>query len=239
MLCTAFQRPDPLNFIIFKMAKAIARAQLNKIRKYSISSIFKLLLFILLMFPIFAIMKRNNIHILIAIMLVITATILRIVNHNFHLYNLAPMAAIGLFSGAVIKDRKVLAFLIPLAGQFIADLYFQLFTTTQGFYPGQFFNYTALAGAAGLGLLMKQPKPLTILAYVFGASGLFFLVSNFGFFVSGYNGYSFSGLVKTYIDAIPFYKNTIMGDMVGGVLLFGGYFIAQNIFASKLEKAKA
>ncbi len=183
-------------------------------------------------------MKRSNISIAIGITLVVTATILRIVNHSYNLYNLAPVAAIGLFSGSVIRDRKILALLIPLAGQFAADLYFQLFTNTPGFYPGQVFNYIALASAAGLGMLMKQPKPLTVVAYIFGASGLFFIISNFGFFMGGYNGYTLQGLTKTYIDAIPFYRNTIAGDLIGGILLFGGYFIAEDFFLKKLQKVK-
>ncbi len=184
-------------------------------------------------------MKRNDINSLIAVTLIVTATVLRIANSGMHLYNFVPMAAIGLFSGAIIKDRRLLTFLVPLAGQFIADVYFQLFTNTPGFYQGQLFNYAALAGAAGLGLLMKQPKPTTILAYLFGASGMFFIVSNFGYFMSGYNGYSFAGLTKTYIDAIPFFKNTLTGDMIGGILLFGGFFIAQRLFINKMNKAEA
>ena len=183
-------------------------------------------------------MKRSDINIFIAITLVVTATVLRIVFHGANVYNFAPVAAIGLFSASIIKDRRMMALFIPLAGQFLADLYFQFFTTTPGFYPGQFFNYAALAGAASLGLLMKQPKPSTAIAYIFGASTVFFIISNFGFFVGGYNGYSFSGLVKTYVDAVPFYRNAFAGDLVGGVLLFGSYFIAEAMFMSKIKKAK-
>jgi hypothetical protein len=183
-------------------------------------------------------MKRNDINILIAITMVVTATILRIASANLHFYNFVPIAALGLFSGSIIKDRRLLAFMVPLAGQFIADVYFQLFTSTPGFYPGEIFNYAALAGTAALGLFMKEPKPASVLAYVFGASSLFFVVSNFGYFASGYNGYTVAGFSKTYIDAIPFYKNTLAGDMVGGIVLFGGFFIAQRLFANKLKKAE-
>ena len=184
-------------------------------------------------------MKKSDINIPVAITLIITAIIMRVAGASTHLYNFAPMAALGLFSGAVVKDRKALAFLVPLAGQFIADVYFQLFTNTPGFYPGQLFNYAALACAAGLGLMMKQPKPLNIFVYIFGASTLFFIISNFGFFASGYNGYTAQGLVKTYADAIPFFRNTITGDLLGGAFLFGGYFLAQALFIKRAEKAKA
>jgi hypothetical protein len=185
-------------------------------------------------------MKRNNTDILFAIFLVLIAVSARILNQKLQLHNIAPLAAIGLFSGAIIKDRRSLAFLVPVLGQFLADVYFQLFTNTPGFYDvtGQLFNYGALIATTALGVSFRQPKPAATIAYLFGASTLFFLVSNFGYFASGWNGYSLTGLVKTYIDGVPFFKFTLLGDMVGGVLLFGSYFLAQNIFVNKAEKAR-
>jgi hypothetical protein len=185
-------------------------------------------------------MKRTNITILLAIFLIVIAASTRIWNAQMHMPNIAPLAAIGLFSGAVLKDRRALAFMVPLLGQLIADIYFQLFTSIPGFYDltGQLFNYGALVAATALGVSMKQAKPATALAYTFGASTLFFLVSNFGYFAQGWNGYSVSALIKTYADGVPFFKYTFMGDMVGGILLFGSYFLAQIAFMKKMDKAK-
>ena len=184
-------------------------------------------------------MKRNNINILLAVFLVLIAASARVVNANMHIPNIAPIAAISLFSGVIFKDKRGIAFLVPLLGQFLADVYFQLFTTVPGFYDlaGQLFNYAALIGATALGVSMKNVKPATTLGFVFGASTLFFLVSNFGYFLGGWNGYSFVGLTKTYVDGIPFFKYTLAGDMVGGVLLFGGYFLAQSAMLKKTQKA--
>ena len=184
-------------------------------------------------------MKHNNINILIATALVLLAATARVVNASLHIPNMVPIAAIGLFSGAIMKDRRSLAFLIPLLGQFAADVYFQFFTSIKGFYdlPGMLFNYGGLMCATGLGLTMEAFKPLSTIGYLLGASTVFFIVSNFGFFLHGWNGYSFSGLVKTYTDAIPFYKNTIAGDMVGGLLLFGGYAYVQQVLERKAVKA--
>lgn len=184
-------------------------------------------------------MKRTNINLILAISLVIIAATARIANREMGIYNIAPLTAISLFCGAMIKDKRALAFLVPLMGQFIADVFFQFFTKTQGFYPGQLFNYGALMAATALGTTMKQPKVLNTFVYLLGASTVFFIISNFGFFASGWNGYTFSGLSKTYIDAVPFYKNTLIGDVVGGVVLFGGYFLAQRALANKAVKVKA
>jgi hypothetical protein len=186
-------------------------------------------------------MKRNNLDIILAVFLIIMAASARIVNANLHVPNFVPIAAIGLFSGAVIKDKRSLAFLIPLLGMFLGDVYFQFFTNVPGFYSlsGQLFNYGAVIAATALGTGMKQPKIATTLAYLFGASTAFFLVSNFGYFAGGWNGYTFAGLIKTYVDGIPFFKYTLAGDMAGGVLLFGGYFLVQQALLKKTQKAQA
>ncbi len=186
-------------------------------------------------------MNNKNINIIIAVFLVLAAATSRVVNASLHLPNFVPIAAIGLFSGAILKDNRPLAFLIPLLGQFLADVYFQLFTNVPGFYSivAQLFTYGAICGATLLGVTMKQPKALRIFGYTLGASTLFFLVSNFGYFAQGWNGYTFSGLTKTYIDAIPFYRNAFLSDMLGSVLLFGGYFVTQKALENSAQKVKA
>ena len=186
-------------------------------------------------------MKNNNTNILLAVFLIVLAASARVFNAQMNIPNMVPIAAIGLFSGAILKDKRSMAFLIPLLGQFLGDLYFQFFTNVPGFYDvaGMLFNYGALAGATALGFTMNQPKVLSTIGYLFGASTVYFIVSNFGFFVHGWNGYSFAGLTKTYIDAIPFYKYTILGDLAGGVVIFGGYFMVQQLLEKKVAKVNA
>jgi len=186
-------------------------------------------------------MKQSNINIIIAIFLVLAAATARIVNASLHIPNFVPIAAISLFSGAVLKEKRALAFLIPLLGQFAADVYFQFFTYIPGFYwaVDQLFTYAAIGGATALGLGMKQFKPLHVLGFTFGASMIFFIVSNLGYYAHGWNGYAFSGFVKTYIDAIPFYKNSFLADMAGGILLFAGYHATQKALTGKMQKINA
>jgi hypothetical protein len=186
-------------------------------------------------------MKRTNIDIIIASFLVLIVVSGRVLNAKLGMPNFMPIAAVSLFSAAIIKDRRALALLVPILGQFLADVYFQFFTHTPGFYDlaGQSFNYVAILSAGLLGLTMKQPKALNVLGYTVGASLIFFAVSNLGYYAGGWNGYGISGFTKTYIDAIPFYKNSFASDIVGGVVLFGGYFLAQQSLIGKSQKAKA
>lgn len=195
-------------------------------------------------------MKRT--HIILAILLILLATALRIVNQEMHWYNLAPLASLGLFSGAIIKDKRI-AFSITLIAQFISDIYIALFTQYQGFYGvDQFFVYGGMLLVTLLGTGMGQPKALKVLGYSIAGSAIFFLVSNFGVWVKieatgdifGY-GTGLKGLGTTFLMALPFYSkmgttlffNSFIGDMVGSGLLFGAYALLKQPLSTKLQKA--
>ena len=195
-------------------------------------------------------MKRTNI--ILAVVLILAATLIRIFNQEMHWYNLAPLASLGLFSGAIIKDKR-LAFSITLVAQFISDIYIGLFTQYQGFYGvDQFFVYGGMLLVTLLGTGMGQPKALKVFGYSILGTAIFFLVSNFGVWVKievtgdifGY-GTGLKGLGTTFLMALPFYSkmgttlffNSFLGDIVGSGVLFGAYALLRQPIASRLEKA--
>jgi len=195
-------------------------------------------------------MKRSNI--LLAIALILLATVIRITNQQMQWYHLAPLASLGLFSGAVIKDKR-LAFSITLIAQFISDLYIALFTTMQGFYGvDQFFVYGGMLLVTLLGTGLGQPKALKVLGYSIAGSAIFFLVSNFGVWVKiemtgdifGY-GTGLKGLGNTFLMALPFYTqmgtklfiNSFLGDIIGSGVLFGAYALMKQPATAKLQQA--
>ena len=182
-------------------------------------------------------MKRNYTNILLASGLILMAAAARIINAEMHLYNLAPVAALGLFSGAIIKDKRF-AYIMPLLAMFIADLYFTLFTNVNGFYGlEQVFVYGGMALVTLLGTKMKNTGATRVLGFSLAGSVVFFIVSNFGSYLSGMWGYGFDGFIKTYVMAIPFFQNTLVGDLVGCTLLFGLYAMAQRSLAGRTQKA--
>ncbi|MBS1585388.1 MAG: hypothetical protein JSS82_07550 [Bacteroidetes bacterium] len=195
-------------------------------------------------------MKRTNI--LLAIALILLATVIRITNQQMQWYHLAPLASLGLFSGAIIKDKR-LAFSITLVAQFISDMYIALFTTTQGFYGvDQFFVYGGMLLVTLLGTTLGQPKALKVLGYSIAGSAVFFLVSNFGVWVKieitgdifGY-GTGLKGLGNTFLMALPFYTdmgtklfiNSFLGDIIGSGVLFGAYALMKQPAPAKLQQA--
>lgn len=182
-------------------------------------------------------MKRNRINIIIGISLVLIAVLARVANREMGLYNLAPVAAIGLFSGAILRDKRF-SYIVPLLAMFLSDLYFQLFTSVEGFYGmEQVINYGALMLVTLLGTKMGQPKALKIAGFSIAGSVIFFAVSNFGSFLTGMWGNDFNALVTTYTMALPFFKNTLASDLLGNVVLFGLYFLAQRSISLPTQKA--
>jgi hypothetical protein len=192
-------------------------------------------------------MKNNKLNIMIAVGLILMAGVARIVNHEMHLYNFAPVCALGLFSGAVIKDKRI-ALLLPILAQLMGDVYISLFTQWKGFYGiEQVCVYASLLLVTLMGSGIGQPKALKVLGFTLGSAVIFFLLSNFGVWLSiefgkvdlyGY-GKGFTGLVATYAAAIPFFKNTLIGEFSGSILLFGAFYLLQLAVARKAIAAKA
>ncbi len=183
-------------------------------------------------------MKQNRNNILLVVILIVMGAGTRMINAGLHMPNYAPLVAISLFAGAVLKDKKWLAFAVPVLGQLLADVCFGLFTQIPAFYgvSGMLFNYGALALATLLGTKTAL-KPAAAIGGTFAAACVFFMVSNFGFFAEGWNGYSASGLMKTYVDGLPFFKYTVEGNMVACVLLFGAWFLVPRAATAKTAKA--
>ena len=158
---------------------------------------------------------------LIALLCAIAAAAaLRLVPHP---PNFSPIDAMALFSGAYIA-RRWLAFAAPLAALLLSDLIL-------GFYPGMLFQYAAvvLITLMGMAALSRVTVPRLVVTALAG-SVLFFLVSNFGvWLVSGIYPRTLAGLAGCYVAAIPFFQNTVAGDLFYVGLLFGGFALAEHL----------
>ena len=61
------------------------------------------------------------------------------------------------------------------------------------------------------------------------SSLLFFVLTNFGvWLVNGYYPHTVAGLAACYVAAIPFFQNSIAGDLFYTALLFGGFALLQR-----------
>jgi hypothetical protein len=157
---------------------------------------------------------------LIALLLAIAAAAaLRLVPHP---PNFSPIDAMALFSGAYI-GRRVLAFAAPVAALLLSDL-------VLGFYSGMLFQYGAVVVIVLLGVIaLSRVTVLRLAGTALVGSALFFVISNFGVWaVSGMYAHSLAGLGACYVAAIPFFQNTLAGDLFYTMLLFGGFALAEQ-----------
>ena len=156
---------------------------------------------------------------LLALAMIVIAAALRVAPHP---WNFTPLGAMALFSGAVVKDRR-LAFAFPLLALFAGDIFV-------GFYKLMPVIYASFLISVAIGLWLRNRRTLgrISLATLFGATQ-FFLVSNFGVWAAGLSyPPTAAGLSACYIAGIPFFWNTLASDAIFAVLLFGGFALAER-----------
>ena len=94
-----------------------------------------------------------------------------------------------------------------------------------GFYQHMEVQYLSFVLIVCIGFQLQQRRTAPRIAGATLLSALvFFIVTNFGVwaFDSLYPK-TFSGLVSCYVAAIPFLRNTLMGDLMYTAILFGGF----------------
>lgn len=154
--------------------------------------------------------------------IVLIAAIARLIPHA---PNLTPIAAIALFGGANFNSKWA-AFLVPLSAMFISDLFI-------GFHGvGMFYVYFSFALIVLIGMFISNNQSIgSVVTATVSSSFLFFAITNFAVWL-GNPAFSqnFSGLMDCYFIAIPFYKNSLLGDLFYSTVLFGGFYFARVKF---------
>ncbi len=152
----------------------------------------------------------------IALALIVFAILSRFVPHPV---NVTPIGALGLFAGAFLVDRRY--WLVPLCALLISDAFIGFYDLTT-----MFFVYLGFACAAFIGrfALSNKQGAVRVGVTAFASANVFFVLSNFGTWLSGtLYPVTFEGMVTCYIAAIPFYGNSVIGDLFYASLLFGLY----------------
>lgn len=155
-------------------------------------------------------------------MIVLAAAASRLLPHPD---NVAPIAAIALFAGAQF-ERKSLAFVIPLSAMLLSDI-------ALGFYEGMWMTYVGFAAVVCVGFTLRGfQKALPVAGATLLGSALFFLITNFApLALPSIYPATFEGVMQSYVAALPFFRNTLIGDAFYSALLFGGFALAEYRFS--------
>ena len=163
-------------------------------------------------------MTANHSRLLALLGAIVVAAALRLLPHP---PNFTPIGAMALFSGAYL-GRRALAFAAPLGALLLSDL-------VLGFYHGMATVYFSVALVVMIGMLaLSRVSALRVGAAAVASSVLFFAITNFGMWLfSGFYPRTLAGLEACYVAAIPFFQNSIAGDLFYACLLFGGFKLAE------------
>jgi hypothetical protein len=156
---------------------------------------------------------------LLALTMLLIAAALRIAPHP---WNFTPIGAMAIFSGAILRDRR-LALVFPLLTLFAGDIFI-------GFHKLIFVVYVSFLINVAVGFALRERRNVAriSLATLLGAIQ-FFVVTNFAVwqFLNGYP-HTRAGLTACYVAGIPLFWNTLAGDAFYAALLFGGYALAER-----------
>jgi hypothetical protein len=138
-----------------------------------------------------------------------------------HVPNITPLTSLSLITSVNLSRRKAL--LVLFITLFISDIGLALLFDFPAFGYWTLFTYTGFAAITLVSSkLQRSWKTLPI--YIFNSSFYFWIWTNFGVWLTS-NLYSktLAGLCSCYIVALPFLRNSLIGDMVYGLVIFGIY----------------
>ena len=147
--------------------------------------------------------------------LILAAAALRLVPHPA---NFAPIAAMALFGGTYLN--KKLAFILPVVAMVASD-YFIGFDSWQS--RAVIYSCFLLSGLIGL-YIRNHKTATTVLGGTFASSVLFYLITNLVFlYPEAMYEQNLQGQMQSYINALPFFRNTLAGDLFYVGILFGSF----------------
>jgi hypothetical protein len=183
-------------------------------------------------------MNKFNVKNFISPMLIIlSAVLIRLFPHP---PNFAPIAAMALFGGTYLNKKYslvivfmtlilsdyLLLYINPFSPQFINLS--KIYSPTALLHSTTIFVYGSFLLTSLLGIWVRSHKSAkNILSACLFSSILFFLITNFGVWATGMYARDLSGLWESYVMGIPFFKNTVFGDLCYTGIFFGSYELVQ------------
>ncbi|MDP2664765.1 MAG: hypothetical protein Q8O97_02280 [bacterium] len=140
-----------------------------------------------------------------------------------HLPNFTPIGALALFAGAYLAKKHWWGLLLPLFIMFVSDLFI-------GFYDMKLMAvvYGSFLLYALIGKVLPKQNPMLVLGGALGGAVFFYLATNFAVWMfSPWYEKSVEGLILSYTLALPFFRATLLGDLLFTGVFFGAFELAK------------
>lgn len=143
-----------------------------------------------------------------------------------HPPNFTPLIALSFYVPAILGRKLVICYILAYI---LIDILF-------GFHEASFFVWGSIICISLLSKYFKDSLKTRLLGAITG-SIIFFILTNFGVWTSGYYGYSLNGLISCYLAAIPFFNSTLIATVIYVFIIemiiklfFPNFFIIKNKF---------
>ena len=132
-----------------------------------------------------------------------------------HISQFTAILAVALFAGMYLNRRQAL--IVPVVLMIVTDIIL-------GFHDTMVFTWGSMLVTSAIGLWLKEYKSFfTVLAGSVGSAILFFVVTNFGAWLSPLYPHTLAGLRECYIMAVPFFRSTLISTVAYSLVLYAGY----------------
>jgi len=147
-----------------------------------------------------------------------------------HPANFTPVLALVLFGG-VYLDKKYAMF-FPILLMMATDIIL-------GIHSVMLFTWGSLFLISAIGLWLRNKKSAKNVVVSSAASAFaFFVITNFGVWLSGYYPLTLKGLATCFTLAIPFFRMTLLSTIGYSVVFFGAYeLLAKRIKQTRFAHA--
>ena len=163
-------------------------------------------------------MKNTNLPLLI--LMITIFVVARILPHP---WNITPVGALAIFSGAYLGRGG--AFALPLVVLLVSDVMLGFYTPVV-----MLFVYCGILLSALIArMALRRKRSFSrIGATITGAALCFYLLSNFGMWLAACPG-NLQGFVQCYVNGLPYLARSLVGDTMYTLLLFGLYEAGQQL----------
>ncbi len=179
-------------------------------------------------------LKNFNIRNWVIFFIIVAAASFRFVHLNEQLNwaNFTPVGAIALFGGTYFKERWK-AYLLPLLVLFVSDIFINHSYTGEWtlFYGGVQWVYLSFAIMVLIGSLIKKVNVVTVFLGSIAGVFIHWIITDIEPWLTGtmYNK-DITGYYQSLVAAIPFERNLLLGNLIFGAVLYGGFELAKSKF---------
>lgn len=172
--------------------------------------------------------KQNGQHLALRYLVVVAALVALGVAMRWLVIspNFTGVGAVAMFAGFVLP-RRCMALLVPLATMIVSNVLLPAY----GDWGTMAAVYFSLALPIVFGGRLKEKLSVSgVAAGALAPAVAFYLITNFMVWVHGdMYDLTLAGLGECYVQAIPFFGNYVLGDLLMAGMLFGGYAMSQAV----------